>query len=104
MIGLTFLYREGKEHLAGSTGPNFKIGNAVLIDFGRKQELLRIIPHEPLIAELHDSEPVVEVLKDGFLSLASEHMSQDKNRLPLALDAKVLQGSLGTRGPGELTG
>ena len=104
MIGLTFLYREGKKHLAGSAGPNFKIGNAMLVDFGRKQELLRIITHESLIAKLHNSEPVIEILKDGFLPFADEHMSQNKDRLPLALDAKVLQGSLGRRGTGELTG
>ncbi len=76
----------------------------MFIDFGRKKELLRVVPQESLITELHDGEPIVEGFKEGFMTFASEHMPKDKNRLPLPLDTELLQRSLGGSGTGKLTG
>jgi hypothetical protein len=89
LIGLAFLQRKGKQYPAGSAGPNLKIGNAVLIDFSRKKELSRVIPHKALITELHHGESVVEGFEHRFLSFASKHMPKDKDRLALTLDVEI---------------
>ncbi|CUS31361.1 hypothetical protein COMA2_10062 [Candidatus Nitrospira nitrificans] len=104
MVRLAFLHGQRKEHLTGPAGPDLKIRNAVLIDFGGKKELSGVIAHEYLITELHNGQPVVEGFERRFLPFASEHMPKDKDRLALALDTKFFQRSLGGSGAGELTG
>jgi hypothetical protein len=104
MIRLAFLHGKRKEHPTGSAWPNLKIRNAVLVDFSGKQELSRVIAHESLIAELHNGQPVVEGFKGGLLAFASEHMTENKDRLPLTLDTEILQRSLRGIGAGELAG
>ena len=76
----------------------------MLIDFRGKKELSWVVPHKPLVTELHHGESIVEGFERRFLSFASKHMPKDKNRLPLPLDAEIPQCSLGNSGTGELTG
>jgi hypothetical protein len=89
MVRLPLLHGEREQHVAGTAGPDFKIGNAVLIDFGGKKKLSRIIADKSLIAELHHSEPVVEGFKGGFLLFAGEHMPEHKDRLALTFDTQI---------------
>lgn len=104
MVGLAFFNGQREKHSARLAWPNLKIWNAVFIDFGGKKELVRVVPQEFLITELHNGEPVVESFKECFLTFASEHMPEDKNRLALPLDTELLQRSLGGSGTGKLTG
>lgn len=104
MVGLTFFERQWEQHVAGSAATDLKVGNPLVIDFGRKEELTRIIPYQRFITELHDSEAVVEGLKGSFLTFATQHMSLDKYRLPPAFDTKVFEGSLRGHGAGKLAG
>lgn len=76
----------------------------MLINFSWKQELLRVIAHESLIVELHNSQPVVEGFKGCLLHFPSEHMPQDKDGLALTLDTEIFQRSLNGIGAGKLTG
>jgi len=76
----------------------------MLIDFSRKEELLRVIARESFIAEFHNGQSVIEGFKDCFLSFASEHMPKDKDRLALTLDTEILQRSLRDIGASESTG
>ena len=76
----------------------------MLIDFSRKKKLSWVIPHKTLVTERHDGESVIEGVERRFLSLASQHMPKDEDRLTLTLDTEILQGSLGSTGTGELTG
>jgi hypothetical protein len=103
MIGLAFLHGKRKEHSAGSAWPNLKIRNAMLVDFSGEEELSRVIAHESLIAEFHDGQSVVEGFKGGFLSFASGHMPEDKDRLALTLDTEILQRSLSGISAGKPT-
>ena len=104
MVGLTFFERQWEQHVAGSAATDLKVGNPLVIDFGRKEEFTRIISYQRFITELHDSEAVVEGFKGSFLTFATQHMSLDKYRLPPAFDAKVFEGSLRGHGTGKLAG
>lgn len=76
----------------------------MLIDFGRQQQLTRIVSHQRAVSKLHDGKAVVKGFKGGFLSFASQYMTEHEDRLPLALDTKILQCSLHGRRAGKLTG
>jgi hypothetical protein len=89
MVRLPLLHGEREQHVAGTAGPDFKIGNAVLIDFGGKKKLSRIIADESLITELHYGKPVVEGFKGCFLPLANEHMTEHKDRLAPTFDTQI---------------
>ncbi|WHZ30281.1 MAG: hypothetical protein OJF51_005084 [Nitrospira sp.] len=103
MVRIAFFQSEGKERVAGPAWPNLEVRNAMLVDFSGEEELSRVIAHESLIAEFHNGQSVVEGFKGGFLSFASEHMPEDKDRLALTLDTEILQRSLSAIGAGKPT-
>jgi hypothetical protein len=104
MIRFAFLHGEREKRRAGSTGPDLKVRNTVLIDFGGKKEFSRVITHKPLVPEPHNGQPVIEAFKGRFLPFPSEHMPKDEDRLALTLDPKILQRALGGGGTSKLTG
>ncbi|MBK9305918.1 MAG: hypothetical protein IPM58_02225 [Nitrospira sp.] len=75
----------------------------MLIDFGRQQKLTRIVPHQCAVSKLHDGEAIIKRFEGGFLSFASQNMTEHEDRLPLALNTKILQCSLHGRRAGKLT-
>lgn len=89
-----------KQHLAGATGTNFKIGHTPFIDFSGEQEFDRIIADDSSVAELDEGDSIVESFKNGFLSPPIEQVSEHKNRLAFSFDAEVFERVLRRRRAG----
>jgi len=67
-----------KQALTGSARADFKIGNALVVDFSRKQEFVRIVTRSPPVTELDKSDPIVKHFEGGFLPFAIQQMAKNK--------------------------
>lgn len=79
---------EREENSALGTGADFKIGHALLIDFGREQEFERIVADDGAVRKFHQSNPVIENFKRGFLAFSLQDMAQDEDRLAFPFGAQ----------------
>ena len=93
-----------KENLAGTAGPDFKIGDPLVVDLGREQEFDRVVAQQSTVAELDKGDPVVEDFEGCFLPFAIQQMAKHHDRLAFALDAEIFQRMLGRSGARILTG
>lgn len=103
-VRVTLFQGEREQDFAGSARADFKIGDALVIDFSGKQEFGWIVPRGAPVAELDKGDPVVEHFESGLLPFAIQQMAEDHNRLTFPFDTKMFQRALGSRGTGKLTG
>lgn len=68
---------------------NFEIGDSLVIDVSRQEQLKRVIPDHSTVGKFDEGQTVVKDLEDSFLPFPGQDMAEDEDRLPLALRAEV---------------